>query len=70
MDIALVGKYTGLEDAYLSVIKALNHASMHLNVEVRIRWVEASDLEEETRLNEPDKYTAAWEVLKAETTKG
>ena len=46
VDIALVGKYTGLEDAYLSVIK------------------------EETRLNEPDKYTAAWEVLKAETTKG
>ena len=29
--IALVGKYTKLEDAYLSVIKALKHAALHCN---------------------------------------
>lgn len=38
--IALVGKYTALEDAYASVLKALSHAavccSRKLNVQVRI----------------------------------
>ena len=29
--IALVGKYTKFQDAYLSVIKALKHASLHCN---------------------------------------
>ena len=29
--IALVGKYTKLEDAYISVLKALKHASLHCN---------------------------------------
>ena len=29
--IAVVGKYTKLEDAYLSLIKALKHASLHCN---------------------------------------
>ncbi len=29
--IALVGKYTKLEDAYASVIKALNHAALAVN---------------------------------------
>ena len=29
--IAVVGKYTKLQDAYLSLIKALKHASLHCN---------------------------------------
>jgi len=29
--IALVGKYTKLQDAYISVLKALKHASLHCN---------------------------------------
>lgn len=70
VDIALVGKYTGLEDAYLSVVKALSHASMHLNVSVRVRWVDASHLEEGSRLTDPAKYDAAWAVLRADTTRG
>ena len=35
VEIALVGKYTKLEDAYASVIKALNHASLALNHRLR-----------------------------------
>lgn len=45
--IALVGKYTGQQDAYLSVMKSFRHSAIHLGVDVDIEilWVEASDLE-------------------------
>lgn len=45
--IALVGKYTGQQDAYLSVVKSFRHSVIHLgvNVDIDIQWVEASDLE-------------------------
>jgi CTP synthase len=35
--IALVGKYTALEDAYASVLKALNHAALFCNRKLKIR---------------------------------
>ena len=41
--IAIVGKYTGLKDAYKSVIEALNHGGIANNVKVNLDWVE-SDL--------------------------
>jgi CTP synthase len=43
--IALIGKYTGLQDSYLSVIKALRHAAIACNVRLNLEWVEASLLE-------------------------
>lgn len=43
--ICLVGKYTGLSDAYLSVIRALQHAGMAVGRKVKVTWVESSDLE-------------------------
>lgn len=63
VEVAIVGKYTGLQDAYLSVIKSLKHSGIHLNLDVVIRWVEASDLEEETKSSDPAKHTAAWSVI-------
>ncbi len=45
VNIVIVGKYTGLQDSYLSVIKSLKHSSIHLKVKVNIQWIEASDLE-------------------------
>jgi CTP synthase len=42
VEIALVGKYIDLPDAYLSVSEALRAGGFHHNVRVRIRWV-ASD---------------------------
>lgn len=43
--ICLVGKYTGLSDAYLSVIRALEHAGMAVGRKVKVTWVESTDLE-------------------------
>jgi len=43
--IALVGKYTGLRDAYLSIVESFNHAGVFNNVDVEIEWIEAVDLE-------------------------
>nr|PZN69169.1 MAG: CTP synthase [Bacillota bacterium] len=45
VEIALVGKYVALEDAYLSVVESLNHAGIHNNARVRIRWVDSEKLE-------------------------
>ncbi|NPV79371.1 MAG: CTP synthase [Firmicutes bacterium] len=45
VEIAVVGKYVSLPDAYLSVTEALRHAGIANDVEVRIRWVSSEDLE-------------------------
>jgi len=45
VEIALVGKYVALEDAYLSVVESLNHAGIHNNARVRIHWVDSERLE-------------------------
>lgn len=39
VNIAIVGKYTGLKDAYKSLIEALDHAGHENNVKVKIRWI-------------------------------
>jgi CTP synthase len=45
--IALVGKYTGLSDSYLSVTKALQHAAIAVRVSLKIEWIESAHLEKE-----------------------
>lgn len=62
--IAMVGKYTGLSDSYLSVLKALLHASVACHKKLIIDWVLSSDLEDETAKENPDAYKAAWNLLK------
>ncbi|MGM9557750.1 MAG: CTP synthase [Oscillospiraceae bacterium] len=42
--IALVGKYTQLHDAYLSVVEALFHAGTANDAIVRIKWVDSEQL--------------------------
>ncbi len=44
VEIALVGKYVKLQDAYLSVHEALKHAGIHLGTRVRVRWVDAENM--------------------------
>ncbi len=44
-EIAMVGKYVALEDAYLSVVEALNHAGMANNARVKIRWIDSERFE-------------------------
>ena len=46
--IALVGKYTQLHDAYLSVAEALRHAGYALDAQVEIRWIDAETVTAES----------------------
>ncbi|KAK4707418.1 hypothetical protein R3W88_033019 [Solanum pinnatisectum] len=62
--VAMVGKYTGLSDAYLSVLKALVHASVACHRKLCIDWIAASDLEDETSRENPENYRSAWKLLK------
>jgi len=64
VSIAVVGKYTELSDAYLSVSKALLHASFAVERKLAIRWISADHLDDEAREKEPDAYAAAWAKLK------
>lgn len=45
LHIAIVGKYTAVKDAYISVKEALVHSAAAINHGLEIFWVEASDLE-------------------------
>ena len=47
VNVALVGKYVELHDAYLSVREALEHAGLALGIEVNINWIPSADLEKE-----------------------
>jgi CTP synthase len=42
--IALVGKYTALHDAYISVVEALKHGGIPLHATVDIKWVDSETL--------------------------
>ena len=42
--IALVGKYTALHDAYISVVEALKHGGIPQHATVDIRWIDSEDL--------------------------
>jgi CTP synthase len=44
--IGVVGKYVSLTDAYKSLNEALAHGGVAHNLRVRLRWVEAEDLEQ------------------------
>lgn len=46
--IALVGKYVALHDAYLSVVESLTHAGAFNSTKIKIKWVEADEVTDET----------------------
>lgn len=62
VSIAVVGKYTHLQDSYLSIKRALDHAAMFLGKRLGIQWIEASDLEEGT---DQTRLDTAWATLKS-----
>ena len=45
INIAIVGKYVQLTDAYLSVVEALEHAAIATDSEVNLCWINAEDIE-------------------------
>lgn len=55
--IAVVGKYTGLSDSYLSVVKALQHACTAAGQRLNLVWVASDALE---TANSPD-----WQALRS-----
>ena len=52
LNIGLVGKYTELHDAYLSVIQALFDAGYENGAKIDIKWINAEELEDEKNVNE------------------
>ncbi|CAH0552682.1 unnamed protein product [Brassicogethes aeneus] len=61
--IAIVGKYTRLEDSYTSVTKALHHAGIKAGFKVIIKFIEASNLENTMLQDDPVAYHDAWHTL-------
>lgn len=47
IEIALVGKYVELHDAYLSVAEALKHAGYHYKTKININWIDSEKLEDQ-----------------------
>jgi CTP synthase len=45
VEVALVGKYVQLHDAYLSVVEALKHAGIFHGARVKVRWVDAEQVD-------------------------
>lgn len=45
--IAIVGKYTGLKDAYKSLSEALTHGGIANNVKVKLKWVQSDVFDSE-----------------------
>jgi len=60
--IAMVGKYTGLSDSYLSVIKALQHSAFVVNRKLVIDWIESTDLDP---TEDSENHDEAWRIVKA-----
>jgi CTP synthase len=53
-EIAIVGKYVALHDAYLSIAESLGHAGIHAGSKVKIRWVNAEEVNEQNVLEKLD----------------
>lgn len=46
LEIAIVGKYVRLSDAYLSVVEALKHAAIATGSALNLRWINSEEIEE------------------------
>ncbi|MBT5468220.1 CTP synthase [Candidatus Peregrinibacteria bacterium] len=57
ISIAVVGKYTNLEDAYLSVIESIKTAAVHEGYKADIVWIDSEKLEQ--------KDKDSWKLLKS-----
>ncbi|KDN37028.1 CTP synthase [Tilletiaria anomala UBC 951] len=63
VEIVLVGKYTSLQDSYMSVVKSLEHAALRCSRKLVLKWVDSSDLEPHTEKDNPVRYHEAWHSL-------
>ena len=58
IDVCLVGKYTKLEDSYISVIESLKHAGFKNNVKVHVEVVDSQNITEKNVASTLKKYKA------------
>ncbi|HRX63988.1 MAG TPA: CTP synthase (glutamine hydrolyzing) [Candidatus Absconditabacterales bacterium] len=49
--VGISGKYTNLDDSYISVLEALKHAGANYNTKVNIEWIETTEYQGEDREN-------------------
>ena len=56
VNIAVVGKYTGLLDAYKSLSEALSHGGIANNVKVNLEWLASEKLENNNTVNQLKDY--------------
>lgn len=61
--IALVGKYTKLEDSYASVLKSLQHAAIQAGYKLNVEFIEACHLERQTKVEDQALYHKAWQAI-------
>ena len=54
VQVAMCGKYTKLEDSYASIIESFNHCSAHLGCKIDVKWVETTDLQDTSFMEEVD----------------
>jgi CTP synthase len=55
--LAIVGKYTNLEDSYLSIRESLKHAAIEVGCKVRTDWVSSESFDEDpAAINKLQKY--------------
>ena len=54
VSIAVVGKYTGLKDAYKSLSEALTHGGIANRVSVKLTWIDSEIFEQEDAVNRLD----------------
>merc|ERR1719419_614078 len=62
--ITIVGKYTGLEDSYISLNKAIKIACIYSQRKAVIEYVESSNLELKMKKDRREVYENAWALLK------
>ncbi|KAM7532874.1 hypothetical protein Aperf_G00000128190 [Anoplocephala perfoliata] len=58
--IAVAGKYTKLSDAYLSLLKACEHAATYTNCKLKVDLVDSEELEPTMESSAPEQYHEAW----------
>ena len=59
INIGIIGKYNSLEDAYLSLVEAINHAAIDNYAKVNLKWINARKLKTENlqeKLGELDAF--------------
>jgi len=59
--IGIVGKYTNLKDAYISIVESLSHGGYFYNTNVEIRWINSENLDED--FNEDEIFAGVHGIL-------